>query len=278
MSLRPCPDISTLNATNLSRDDFCDFSNMVSVGAVGDPSPQRFMYQRVGNHYLSFPKSCKGFLYYWTHTDLPAVFGGIRFRLLRDKESPLFSTGKDLCLPNGIPWSVPLGQVVGRNGKMLQLLLKDGLVDQSLINSEYIQAFLKLRLKTGSVLLQSFEESFALSLPQDSVLVHLLSKGCPPQKVFLAFKPMPEIQNLVERGQRVNAHVRLEVAQPKSNTLRVRLRILRVFVQGVPLDGEFSPVECRSITGLPAFLSWLPSTYEPPQGFYGEKVSMMDDI
>ncbi|KAK0478680.1 hypothetical protein EDD18DRAFT_1208410 [Armillaria luteobubalina] len=242
-SLRPCPDISTLNAVNLSRDDFCDFSNMVTVGAVGDPSPQRFTYQRVGNHYIPFPRSCKGFLYYWTHTDLPAIFG-------------------DLCMPNGIPWSVPLGQAVGRNGKMLQLLLKDGLVDQS---------FVKLRLKTGSVLLQSFEEPFVLSLPQDSVRVHLLSKGRPPEKVFLAFKPMPEIQNLVEGGQKVHAHARLEVSQPKSNSLRVRLRILRVFVQGVPLDSEFSPVECRSMTGLSAFLSWLPSTYELPQSFYGEK-------
>ncbi|KAK0501816.1 hypothetical protein EDD18DRAFT_1144484 [Armillaria luteobubalina] len=270
-SLRPCPDISTLNAVNLSRDDFCDFSNMVTVGAVGDPSPQRFTYQRVGNHYIPFPRSCKGFLYYWTHTDLPAIFGGIRFRLLPGGESSLFSTGKDLCMPNGIPWSVPLGQAVGRNGKMLQLLLKDGLVDQCLINSEYIQAFVKLRLKTGSVLLQSFEEPFVLSLPQDSVRVHLLSKGRPPEKVFLAFKPMPEIQNLVEGGQKVHAHARLEVSQPKSNSLRVRLRILRVFVQGVPLDSEFSPVECRSMTGLSAFLSWLPSTYELPQSFYGEK-------
>ncbi|PBK60661.1 hypothetical protein ARMSODRAFT_965962 [Armillaria solidipes] len=269
---RACPDISTLKATNLSRDDFCNFSNMVSVGAPEDPSPQRFMYSRVATHYIPFPKSCKGFLYYWTHTDLPTVLGSIRFRILPDRELPLFSGGKDLCLPNDIPWSVPLGKVVGRNGKMLQLLLKDGLVDQSLINSEYIRAFLKLRLKTDSILLQSLEESFPLSLPQDSVQLHLLSKGHPPQKAFLAFKPMPEIQDLVKRGQKVNAHVRLEVAQPKGNSLRVRLRILRVFVQGVPVDGEFAPVECRSMTGIPAFRSWLPSTYEPPQNFGGKQI------
>ncbi|KAK0489427.1 hypothetical protein IW261DRAFT_1557914 [Armillaria novae-zelandiae] len=270
MSLRPCPDISTLNATQLSPDDFCNFSNMISVGAAGDPSPQRFMYQRVGNNYLPFPKSCKGSLYYWTHTDLPAVFGGIRFRLLPNRESTLFSEGKDLCMPNGIPWLVPLGHIVGRTGKMLQLLLKDGLVNQSLINSEYIQAFPKLRLKTGSVLLQSFEEPFPLSLPQDSVRVHLLPKGHTPQKVFLLFKPTPDIQNLVEHGQKVNAHVRLEIARPKSNSLRARLRILRVFVQGIPLDGECSPIECKYISGLPAFLSWLPSTYDPPQSFHRE--------
>ncbi|PBK60650.1 hypothetical protein ARMSODRAFT_723546 [Armillaria solidipes] len=81
---------------------------------------------------------------------------------------------------------------------MLQLLLKDGLVDQSLINSEYIRAFLKLRLKTDSILLQPLEESFPLSLPQDSVQLHLLSKGHPPLKVFLAFKPMP--QDVLQRA------------------------------------------------------------------------------
>ncbi|KAK0442385.1 hypothetical protein EV421DRAFT_1808786 [Armillaria borealis] len=270
---RACPDISTLNARKLSRDDFCDFSNMVSVSAPEEPSsPQRFVYSRVANQNIPFPNSCKGFLYYWTHTDLPAVLGGIRFRIIPDRESPLFSAGKDLCLPNGIPWSVPLYKVVGWNGRMLQLLSKDGLVDQSLINSEYIRSFLKLRLKTDSTLLQSFEEPFPLSLPQDSVQLHLLSKGHLSQKARLSFKPMPEIQNFIKCRQQINAHVHLEVAQPKGNSLRVRLRILRVFVQGVPVDGEFSPVECRSMTGLPAFRSWLPSTYEPPQNFGGKQI------
>lgn len=272
MSLRACPDISTLNPTNLSPDDLCNFSNMVSAGVRGDPSPQRFLYKRVGNNNLPFPEYCKGFLYYWTHTDLPAVFGGIRFRIVPSGELPLFSTGNDLCLPNGIPWSVPLGKVVGRNGKMLQLLSKDGLVDQSLINSEYIRAFLKLRLKTDSILLQSFEDSFPISLPQDSTRLYLLSKGHPPKMAILFFKAMPEIQNLVKRGQLVTAHVRFEVARPKGNSIRLRLRILRVFVRGVPLDGEFSPVECRSMTGLPAFRFWLPSTYDPPQSFDGEHI------
>lgn len=199
---RACPDISTLNATNLTRDDFCNFSNMISVTAPENLSSRwRIRYSRVANQNIPFPESCKGFLYYWTHTDLPAVLGGIRFRIIPDSKAPLFSAGKDLCLPNGIPWSIPLYKLVGWNGKMLQLLLKDGLVDQSLINSEYIRAFLKLRLKTDSIALQSLEESFPLSLPQDSVRLHLLSKGHPPQMVFLAFKPMPEIQNLVERGQ-----------------------------------------------------------------------------
>lgn len=199
---RACPDISTLNATNLTRDDFCNFSSMISVTAPENLSSRwRIRYSRVANQNIPFPESCKGFLYYWTHTDLPAVLGGIRFRIIPDSKTPLFSAGKDLCLPNGIPWSIPLYKLVGWNGKMLQLLLKDGLVDQSLINSEYIRAFLKLRLKTDSIALQSLEESFPLSLPQDSVRLHLLSKGHPPQMVFLAFKSMPEIQNFVERGQ-----------------------------------------------------------------------------
>ncbi|KAG7443988.1 uncharacterized protein BT62DRAFT_307322 [Guyanagaster necrorhizus] len=257
---RGCPDISTLNPTHLSRNDLCNFSGMVAVSLPEEGVyTQRFKYSRVGKVNIPFPMSCRGFLYYWTHPDLPAGSGGIRFRITPEGEPSLFSLGKDLCLPNGSPWSIPLHKLVEGNGELLRLLLKDKLVDRNLIGSEYIRALLKLRLKKDSVLLQSLEESFPLCLPQGSVRLHLLSEHHQAEKVLFSFKPMPEFRRLVEPGQQVYAHVRLEVTRRNTptNRLRVRFRILRVFEQGILLDGEFPPIECRSVVNVSAFKFWL---------------------
>ncbi|KAK0466707.1 uncharacterized protein EV420DRAFT_1758649 [Desarmillaria tabescens] len=263
---RTCPDISTLNAANLSRNDLCDFSNMISVSTPEElSSPRQLRYLRVGATNLPFPKSCKGFLYYWTHPDLPVALGSIRFRIIPEGDPSLFSAGKDLLLPNGMPWSIPLHQLVVWKGNMLRLLLKDKLVDQSLISSEYIRVFVELRLKKDSTLLRSPEESFPISLPQDSLHLHLLSEDHQAQKVAFFFKPMVEFQELVKPGQQVYAHARLEVIRPKGNRLALGLRISNVLLRGVQVDREFPLIECKAVKGRSALQSWFPNIYEIPE-------------
>lgn len=97
---------------------------------------------------MSFPPKTHGFLYYTApshmdssppqHTDdLSHELGQIRFRITASDDPVTFASGKDLLMPNGLPWyTIPRAPYVGANDPpslLWKLLLHDGLVSDSII-------------------------------------------------------------------------------------------------------------------------------------------------
>ncbi len=99
------PRVQTLNPKNLTEYDFRDISGRETAS----PLIGRFKYLKYG----VYPKQTTGFNYYWTHPDLPATAGQLRFRLTPSRDPSLFKSGSDLLRPNGLPWSVSMARLFG---------------------------------------------------------------------------------------------------------------------------------------------------------------------
>ncbi|TFK48104.1 hypothetical protein OE88DRAFT_1665206 [Heliocybe sulcata] len=55
-----------------------------------------------------FPEGTQGFFYWYIDTGAPLLAGQVRFRVTDSEDPASFSAGKDLCLPTGELWTLPL--------------------------------------------------------------------------------------------------------------------------------------------------------------------------
>ncbi|KAK0432144.1 hypothetical protein EV421DRAFT_1850796 [Armillaria borealis] len=163
--------------------------------------------------YVSFPDKTTGFLYYWTHSDLPATAGQVRFRLTSTNDPSPFESGSDLHKPDGTPWAIPLGRLLrvhGSGSGYVQMLLDDGL---DLISSKYFRLYEKLRLRANSVLIESPDDVFPVSFPRSTLSIYAASSDAATQGILrLEDQPWVEDPKLAEPGKRVYAHARLQVS------------------------------------------------------------------
>ncbi|OBZ75001.1 hypothetical protein A0H81_05069 [Grifola frondosa] len=87
--------------------------------------------------HVPFPPQAGGFFYYYSSPRAP-IAGAIRFRITQDGSPTSFASGTDLLLPSGLPWEVPivvLGSAsIASYAKLRQMLLRDGLVAQPLLD------------------------------------------------------------------------------------------------------------------------------------------------
>ncbi|KAG7445447.1 uncharacterized protein BT62DRAFT_195331 [Guyanagaster necrorhizus] len=248
------PGPSTLTRNTLLPSDFRDMSHRKYVTTYEGknifyaPDPQ------LGN-YASFPKNCKGFLYYWTHPDLPPTSGQIRFRLISTGNPAEFDNGSDLLCPDGKPWQYPLSACVltGEHaGMFLSLLQKDRLVDDSTIKSKHFGMFQRLNLNKASILLHSIDDAFPISLPKRTVDIHL-GERC---RMKMVLQEMPWVERLAGPGERVSAHVRLGVSDNGKN--RPHLQVIRLFTDKGELDSRLPRIDCKNLMITRTFYS------EPP--------------
>ncbi|SJL08460.1 uncharacterized protein ARMOST_11824 [Armillaria ostoyae] len=257
------PPIQTLNPKALTKSDFRDLSKKNSLSSSG----YYFHYFHIKPRtYVSFPDKTTGFLYYWTHSDLPATAGQVRFRLTSTNDPSLFKSGSDLLKPDGTPWAIPLAKLVrvyGSGSGYVQILLDDGLVSKDLIRSKYFHLYEKLGLRANSLLIESPDDVFPLSFPRSALTIFAASSDGAAQVLLrLEDQPWVEDPKLAEPGKRVYAHVRLQVSD---NLKWPGLQVMRVFSpNGDQLDLNLPLIKSDKWWGdIRAFLSWcLPTTKE----------------
>ena len=84
-----------------------------------------------------FPEAARGFLYYHMPIEKRPLAGQIRFRTTHRADPLDFHNGRDLLLPNGLPWSLPVITLSRlQRPPFLELLFRDGLLDK--INLDWL--------------------------------------------------------------------------------------------------------------------------------------------
>ena len=138
LQLRHCKhSIRTLDPAELTEADFIDISNLIRPEIHLSMSPTRrravdFAYRG----HEKFPEAARGFLYYHMPMESRPLAGEIRFRTTHRADPLEFHNGRDLLLPNGLPWSLlaitlsPLQRPV-----FLELLLRNRLFDKIHLDS-----------------------------------------------------------------------------------------------------------------------------------------------
>ena len=117
------------------------------------------------------PPDTTGFLYYHRPRDQPEIAGQIRFRVCSD--ATRFEQGRDLdgIIP-GVPWSIHLWQVVKYWPQFCSALLKEGLVDQSLVDD---LKRLNLTLRSG-LILYSLSDPITLKLSHEKINITFVTR------------------------------------------------------------------------------------------------------
>ncbi|PBK71655.1 hypothetical protein ARMSODRAFT_1016663 [Armillaria solidipes] len=260
-SLRlPVPHIQTLNPKALTESDFRDLSGKKSLSSPG----HWFHYVRIKpKTYVPFPDKTTGFLYYWTHSDLPATAGQVRFRLTSTNDPSLFESGSDLHKLDGTPWAIPLGRLLrvhGSDSGYVQMLLDDGLVSKDLIRSKYFHLYEKLLLRANSVLIESPDDVFPVSFPRSTLSIYAASSDAATQGILrLEDQPWVEDPKLAEPGKRVYAHARLQISD---NSRWPGLQLVRIFSpSGAQHDSNMPLIQSVKLEGhTRAFRSWYLQT------------------
>lgn len=92
---------------------------------------------------LPFPQNTRGFLYYYAPLDIPSCAREIRFRLTRwqDPNCIVDDDAKDLMLPDGSSWGIPLLRIAVDNSL---LPFRLGLMKLGLANSKLIEKCRKI--------------------------------------------------------------------------------------------------------------------------------------
>ncbi|TFK46231.1 hypothetical protein OE88DRAFT_1668145 [Heliocybe sulcata] len=111
--------LHTLNQARLDDEDFLDLSGRVertvrSSLASGEAQFQMRYFQSDGRD-IPFPPDSHGFLYWHIEFGAPPVEGQVRFRITKSSDSATFHSGRDLHLPNGKTWNIPLSRIARRS-------------------------------------------------------------------------------------------------------------------------------------------------------------------
>lgn len=149
--------ITTVDPARLSESDFLDLAGIFNCTIhVHSPPFTSGAFQarfRAGpqeeevrlekpSRYL-WPESAKGFLYYCVPEARHPATGQVRFRCIKRHGSTAFQKGKDLLLSSGLPWSLPVANIIKH--KSYQPLL-DLLVHENHVSSELVASYTNLQL------------------------------------------------------------------------------------------------------------------------------------
>ncbi|KAJ7161001.1 hypothetical protein C8R46DRAFT_357786 [Mycena filopes] len=128
--------VNTFNPNHLTSAEYFDISE----------SPLRTLYRRFAKHMMDahsrqwgeqvptrntpFPPGSKGFLYFHSPPKDSPLVGNVRFRLAEQPDKEGFAAGHDLLLAHGLPWKLPLLEVVNTPPYIhfLRVLTGDGFV------------------------------------------------------------------------------------------------------------------------------------------------------
>ncbi|KAG7441321.1 uncharacterized protein BT62DRAFT_937240 [Guyanagaster necrorhizus] len=254
----------TLDPRSLSPRDFRDISNQKVFTFPGIRSYIHYARKKAEGKsvYITFPDNTAGFLYYWTHPDLPPTLGQVRFRVTNTRDPGEFDRGGDFCYPSGAPWYISLPYIAGSDAykSICDILVRDGLVARDTI--EQLRPFSEsLRLMPRQItILTSPHEVFPLCLPQNTLVVYLAAgEGKRVRKISIHPCKNEELSQLVEPGKQVFALVQFEYPRRYvRNNWYPNLRIVRVYgKEGLVTRGTPSLIYTQSMYPRADFMAWF---------------------
>ncbi|KAJ6558204.1 hypothetical protein B0H19DRAFT_1261738 [Mycena capillaripes] len=127
--------LTTLDPAHLQSADYVSLSHLATPAISFIPRTLSFpiRFYKKDATCQPFPPGTRGFLYYHVPQHLPAMAGGLRFRITPRGHPSSFPEGYDLH-HEGLPWEIPLSSIaiaVGRKAVLRQQLLNEGLVTQA---------------------------------------------------------------------------------------------------------------------------------------------------
>ncbi|TFK46188.1 hypothetical protein OE88DRAFT_1041570 [Heliocybe sulcata] len=138
---RPGLLLRTLDQTRLAAEDFVDITGQVTKFARSPAAPEEptfaMLYIKSGHKYIPFPLHSQGFFYWHLEPDAPPVSGQVRFRTTTSSDPATFPGGRDLQLPDGGTWNIPLSRIA-RASKYSGLrahLLYEELITEKLLDA-----------------------------------------------------------------------------------------------------------------------------------------------
>ncbi|KAJ6463479.1 hypothetical protein C8R45DRAFT_521178 [Mycena sanguinolenta] len=92
-----------------------------------DPHGRQFGNQISTSNTL-FPPDARGYLYYHSPSSHCPLAGGLRFRVTEERSPEGFLAGHDLLMSHGLPWHIPICEIVSlpTYSNILKLLIQDG--------------------------------------------------------------------------------------------------------------------------------------------------------
>ncbi|TFK46221.1 hypothetical protein OE88DRAFT_1044729 [Heliocybe sulcata] len=126
---RPALLLRRLNKNRLDIQDFVNLTGQtlkIVRFPVAPEEPRLLMrYFQSGGRTTPFPPDSHGFLYWHLESDAPPILGQVRFRITTSSDPATFPSGRDLQLPHGGTWKIPLFRIArwsGYSGLRAQLL------------------------------------------------------------------------------------------------------------------------------------------------------------
>ncbi|TFK46230.1 hypothetical protein OE88DRAFT_1812065 [Heliocybe sulcata] len=113
--VRQARQLRALDQTRLNSEDFLDLTGRLTKTVHFHMAPEEpsleMRYFRSGGRNMPFPPDCEGFLYWHLNPDVPPASGQVRFRTTTSSDTATFPSGRDLQLPNGQTWNIPLFRI-----------------------------------------------------------------------------------------------------------------------------------------------------------------------
>ncbi|TFK46228.1 hypothetical protein OE88DRAFT_1707836 [Heliocybe sulcata] len=179
--------LRTLNQARPNVEDFADLTGRVSRSvrfALAPEEPGLEMpYFKSGGRTIQFPPESQGFFYWHLDPDAPPVSGQLRFRTTRSSDPARFPTGRDLQLPDGRTWNIPLFRIA-RGSKYSGL--RAHLLSEKLVTADVLHTALKISSRRGeriehpatsSLLIWKFGQRFLVDLPSTQVTLWIIGSS-----------------------------------------------------------------------------------------------------
>ncbi|KAJ7165839.1 hypothetical protein C8R46DRAFT_996927 [Mycena filopes] len=230
---------STLDPARLKPSDYVDLSSSKYYRAHGDGTYCYLSYTTTKIP-VPFPPRTSGFFYYHRPDSLALTASGVRFRLA-SVEPTSFPHGRDLLLPDGLPWEVSVRAISAehRLAQLKTLLLRDGLITKKQL--QQTAALFPPDMDRGDrKVLHRFDQPFSVRF-QSANYIHVLYGG---ERYQIDMRVFHE-----QREKRIHPYagvalVRFELIEPRSVVLRVVKMVQPPTLQIPDYDGYLpAPVE-----------------------------------
>ncbi|KAI0749679.1 hypothetical protein C8Q80DRAFT_639178 [Daedaleopsis nitida] len=170
--------LTTLRPAKLTSSDYVDLSGRTACNVeLYDKSISiSYMGPRVHEHHQTFfPHGTHGFFYLARSPQMHFLTSELRFRITDSSAPGSFELGRDLILPYGLPWTIPLAKMVSWPSwfPIIWKLMEDGLVPYAVkkMHPEFLKPVHESGETVGRVLhsynqpfIYNFEEKWPGSL------------------------------------------------------------------------------------------------------------------
>ncbi|TFK52153.1 hypothetical protein OE88DRAFT_1657236 [Heliocybe sulcata] len=184
---RSGPIVRTLNQTRLAAEDYVDIAGRISKSVHLPAAPEEAVlemkYFSLGQTRIPFPPDSQGFLYWHLEPDAPPISGQVRLRTRTSSDPATFSSGRDLQLPDGRAWHIPLFEIArcshysGLRAHLLSERLVTTKVLDTALNISAPQGAKIMHPTTGSHLIWKFGQIFLVDFQMSAVSIWIIGSS-----------------------------------------------------------------------------------------------------